>query len=115
MLQTRSAMLLLVLLTAGGTAAATDEPMQPWAPGIETPGYVWNEMRGEKLTICHGCLARRRRQRTATEAAEGDTPAAGMSRVRGRPCITGDAPHRRTDRQPDRHRHSASISCSSDR
>jgi cytochrome c553 len=29
--------------------AASDEPQQPWMPGIETPGYVWNEMRGEKL------------------------------------------------------------------
>lgn len=26
-----------------------DEPQQPWSPGIETPGYEWNAMRGEKL------------------------------------------------------------------
>lgn len=32
-----------------GSAQAGDEPTQPVAPGIESPGYVWNEMRGEKL------------------------------------------------------------------
>lgn len=32
-----------------GSAQAGDEPKQPVAPGIESPGYVWNEMRGEKL------------------------------------------------------------------
>lgn len=52
-------------------ASAYDEPHQPYATGIETPGYVWNEMRGEKLIalkaqgdpvrgeiafeICQGC------------------------------------------------------------
>lgn len=51
--------------------ASNDEPQQPYATGIETPGYVWNEMRGEKLIalkaqgdplrgeiafeICQGC------------------------------------------------------------
>ena len=30
-------------------ASASDEPLQPYTPGIESPGYVWNEMRGEKL------------------------------------------------------------------
>jgi cytochrome c553 len=32
-----------------GSAQAADEPRQPWTPGIETPGYEWNAMRGEKL------------------------------------------------------------------
>lgn len=40
---------LLVLPGLAGPLLATDEPMQPWTPGIETPGYVWNAMRGEKL------------------------------------------------------------------
>ncbi len=31
------------------SAQAGDEPKQPVAPGFESPGYVWNEMRGEKL------------------------------------------------------------------
>lgn len=43
-----------ILLTAASLAVpmtllAKDEPPQPWTPGIESPGYVWNEMRGEKL------------------------------------------------------------------
>jgi cytochrome c553 len=34
---------------AACSAQAGDEPKQPVAPGFESPGYVWNEMRGEKL------------------------------------------------------------------
>ena len=46
----RPTTILLVALTLGAdTLSASDEPRQPWAPGIETPGYIWNEMRGEKL------------------------------------------------------------------
>ncbi len=43
--------LLATVLAAGGTMlpAAASEPKQPWAPGIESPGYVWNEQKGEKL------------------------------------------------------------------
>jgi cytochrome c553 len=39
----------LIALAALGSAQAGDEPRQPVAPGLESPGYVWNEMRGEKL------------------------------------------------------------------
>ena len=44
-------LLLATVLAAGGTIlpAAASEPKQPWAPGIESPGYVWNENKGEKL------------------------------------------------------------------
>jgi len=42
-------LLAAALLLGAGSSRAGDEPLQPWAPGIETPGYVWNEMRGEKL------------------------------------------------------------------
>lgn len=51
--------------------AASDLPQQPFAPGIESPGYVWNEVKGEELMalrakgdpangkaafiICEGC------------------------------------------------------------
>jgi cytochrome c553 len=58
-------------LGAVGACGAGDEPVQPVAPGFETPGYVWNAMRGEKLTalqatgdpvrgavafeVCQGC------------------------------------------------------------
>ncbi|NBB82343.1 MAG: c-type cytochrome [Alphaproteobacteria bacterium] len=42
-------LLALAVVMAPGAALAAEEPRQPWAPGIETPGYVWNEMRGEKL------------------------------------------------------------------
>jgi cytochrome c553 len=47
---TESVLLAMVLAT-GGTMlpAAASEPRQPWAPGIESPGYVWNEQKGEKL------------------------------------------------------------------
>jgi len=39
----------VIALLVVGTVQAGDEPKQPVAPGIESPGYVWNEMRGEKL------------------------------------------------------------------
>jgi cytochrome c553 len=44
-------LLLATVLVAGGTMlpAAASEPKQPRAPGIESPGYVWNEKEGEKL------------------------------------------------------------------
>ncbi|WP_242464349.1 c-type cytochrome [Thiococcus pfennigii] len=39
-----------VLIAVGaGLAGAADEPAQPRAPGIESPGYVWNEREEEKL------------------------------------------------------------------
>lgn len=38
----------IFILTVGAVGAG-DEPQQPVAPGIESPGYVWNEMEGEKL------------------------------------------------------------------
>jgi cytochrome c553 len=39
----------VIALLIVGSVQAGDEPKQPVAPGIESPGYVWNEMRGEKL------------------------------------------------------------------
>ena len=47
----RDRILLATLLLAGAAAipASASEPLQPRAPGIESPGYVWNEKQGEKL------------------------------------------------------------------
>lgn len=39
----------LLAVAAVPVVGARDEPQQPWEPGIESPGYVWNQMRGEKL------------------------------------------------------------------
>jgi cytochrome c553 len=39
----------LAAALGAGSLLAADEPRQPWSPGIETPGYEWNQMRGEKL------------------------------------------------------------------
>jgi len=66
---------LVAMAEEGGTqrekTTATGVPVQPFEPGIETSGYVWNEMRSEKLRalrslgdplrgeiaveICQGC------------------------------------------------------------
>lgn len=61
----------LIPMLIVGAVWAGDEPPQPVAPGIESPGYVWNAMRGEKLAalqakgdadrgaiafeVCQGC------------------------------------------------------------
>lgn len=56
---------------SGADGASTAAPQQPYAPGIESPGYVWNEVKGEELlalkatgnpdngkaafVVCQGC------------------------------------------------------------
>ena len=42
-------MLLLSLLALPMLAFGSDPEPVPHAPGIESAGYVWNEMEGEKL------------------------------------------------------------------
>ena len=41
--------ILVLLVSSYGCALAEEIPKQPVAPGIESEGYVWNEMKGEKL------------------------------------------------------------------
>jgi len=64
-------LLLVIAAAAAGPCWGGDEPAQPRAPGIETPGYVWNAETEEKLLalktegnaargeisyeVCHGC------------------------------------------------------------
>lgn len=48
--KTKKLLLAAVLIAVGaGPCLAADEMVQPHAPGIESPGYVWNEREQEKL------------------------------------------------------------------